>query len=117
MCDRGAIQPDTLIFTKSLEISLGKIGAIVSDDTVRVAVSQDNLLQESDSGVSIQLPDWLDFDPFGELIHHDKNVGHVPSGRPEWSDHIQVKGICLRGNNKVVIFLFHVYDKCLFLML
>ena len=28
-----------------------------------------------------------------------------------------VKGICPRGNNKVVIILFQVYDKCLFLML
>jgi hypothetical protein len=31
--------------------------------------------------------------------------------------HITLKGICPRGNNKVVIILFHVYDKCLFLML
>jgi hypothetical protein len=29
----------------------------------------------------------------------------------------QVKGMCPRGNNKVVIIIFHVYDKCLFLML
>jgi hypothetical protein len=28
-----------------------------------------------------------------------------------------VKGICPRGNNKVVIIIFHGYDKCLFLML
>jgi hypothetical protein len=28
-----------------------------------------------------------------------------------------LKGICPRGNNKVVIIIFHVYDKCLFLML
>jgi hypothetical protein len=28
-----------------------------------------------------------------------------------------VKGICPRGNNKVNIIIFHVYDKCLFLML
>jgi hypothetical protein len=28
-----------------------------------------------------------------------------------------MKGICLRDNNKVVINIFHVYDKCLFLML
>ena len=28
-----------------------------------------------------------------------------------------LKGICLRGNNKVVITLFHVYYKCLFIML
>jgi hypothetical protein len=28
-----------------------------------------------------------------------------------------VKGICPRGNNKVVIIIFHVYDKCLFLMI
>jgi hypothetical protein len=31
--------------------------------------------------------------------------------------YIQLKGICPRGNNKVVIIIFHVYDKCLFLML
>ena len=29
----------------------------------------------------------------------------------------ELKGICPRGNNKVVIILFHVYDKCLFYML
>ena len=28
-----------------------------------------------------------------------------------------VKGICPRGNNKVVIIVFLVYDKCLFYML
>jgi hypothetical protein len=28
-----------------------------------------------------------------------------------------LKGICPRGNNKVVIIIFHVDDKCLFLML
>jgi hypothetical protein len=29
----------------------------------------------------------------------------------------RVKGICPRGNNKVVIILFHVHNRCLFLML
>jgi hypothetical protein len=29
----------------------------------------------------------------------------------------KVKGICPRGNNKVVIIIFHIYGKCLFLML
>jgi hypothetical protein len=29
----------------------------------------------------------------------------------------RLKGICPRGNNKVVIIIFHVYDKCLFIML
>jgi hypothetical protein len=28
-----------------------------------------------------------------------------------------LKGICPRGNNKVVIIIFHIYDKYLFLML
>jgi hypothetical protein len=28
-----------------------------------------------------------------------------------------LKGICLRGNNKVVIILFLVHNRCLFLML
>jgi hypothetical protein len=32
-------------------------------------------------------------------------------------DLMNVKGICPRGNNKVVIIVFHIYDKCLFLML
>jgi hypothetical protein len=31
--------------------------------------------------------------------------------------HVVLKGICPRGNNKVVITIFHVYDKYLFLML
>jgi hypothetical protein len=26
-----------------------------------------------------------------------------------------MKGICPRGNNKMVIILFHVYDKCVIL--
>jgi hypothetical protein len=30
---------------------------------------------------------------------------------------MDLKGICPRGNNKVVIIIFHIYDKCLFLML
>ena len=34
-----------------------------------------------------------------------------------WYPEINMKGICPRGNNKVVIILFQVYDKCLFLML
>jgi hypothetical protein len=29
----------------------------------------------------------------------------------------QLKGICPRGNNKVVIILFRVHNRCLFLML
>jgi hypothetical protein len=29
----------------------------------------------------------------------------------------EVKGICPRGNNKVVIILFCVHNRCLFLML
>jgi hypothetical protein len=28
-----------------------------------------------------------------------------------------LKGMCPRGNNKVVIIIFYIYDKCLFLML
>jgi hypothetical protein len=32
-------------------------------------------------------------------------------------DYVEVKGICPRGNNKVVIILFRVHNRCLFLML
>jgi hypothetical protein len=41
----------------------------------------------------------------------------VDSGRHVWFVTPPLKGLCPRGNNKVVIIIFHVYDKCLFLML
>jgi hypothetical protein len=40
--------------------------------------------------------------------------GEGGSGTPARRD---LKGIYPRGNNKVVIIIFYVYDKCLFLML
>jgi hypothetical protein len=33
------------------------------------------------------------------------------------SGRVKLKGICPRGNNKVVIILFRVHNRCLFLML
>ena len=45
---------------------------------------------------------------------HDR--GARPGARPR-PLMVMLKGICPRGNNKVVINIFHVYDKCLFLML
>jgi hypothetical protein len=42
-----------------------------------------------------------------------KGIGNFPERVPQ----LRLKGICPRGNNKVVIIIFHVYDKCLFLML
>jgi hypothetical protein len=43
----------------------------------------------------------------------------MPSSYTNFSDTIciSLKGICPRDNNKVVINIFHVYDKCLFIML
>jgi hypothetical protein len=35
----------------------------------------------------------------------------------EVTDVLDLKGICSRGNNKVVIILFRVHNRCLFLML
>jgi hypothetical protein len=36
-----------------------------------------------------------------------------------WREKVEMglKGICPRGNNKVVIILFRVHNRCLFLML
>jgi hypothetical protein len=54
-------------------------------------------------------------------IYDDKDVnGDDDGGRwshPEATLAAFLKGICPRGNNNVVIIIFHVYDKCLFLML
>jgi hypothetical protein len=41
----------------------------------------------------------------------------VETGVEEVATISSLKGICPRGNNKMVIIIFHVYDKCLFLML
>jgi hypothetical protein len=47
---------------------------------------------------------------------HDNDGGYVPS-KGDITAMIQLKGICPRGNNKVVIILFRVHNRCLFLML
>jgi hypothetical protein len=55
---------------------------------------------------------------------HDAMMTHKikknKSNKGDFSGPLQsgrLKAICPRGNNKVVIIIFHVYDKCLFLML
>jgi hypothetical protein len=45
------------------------------------------------------------------------SVAQIEKCKTNESLDITLKGICPRGNNKVVIIIFHVYDKCLFLML
>jgi hypothetical protein len=42
------------------------------------------------------------------MVNRDSNK--IPPG-------MQLKGICPRGNNKVVIILFRVHNRCLFFML
>ena len=44
-------------------------------------------------------------------------MGHQQDFRYRDYDSTSVKGIYPRGNNNMVIILFHVYDKCLFRML
>ena len=89
MCNPGNIKPDTFISTKPTEVTFGEVRAIICDDAMGVTVSQDYILEECDSSTPIQLADWLHFDPLGEFIHHDEDVRHVPSGRPEGSHHVQ----------------------------
>jgi hypothetical protein len=55
----------------------------------------------------------------GIEVNPEKIQAILTMGKPTKLHNVQklVKGICPRGNNKVVIIIFHVYDKCLFLML
>jgi hypothetical protein len=76
------VQPDSLGAAEACKFSLGEVCAIIGDDTVGVAVSVDDVLEEGDGGFAVQLLDWLDFNPLGELVHHDQEVEsclHEPS--------------------------------------
>jgi hypothetical protein len=57
------------------------------------------------------------FAKFGDDVVDELVVGERGTGCCHDIAESLLKGICPRGNNKVVIIIFQVYDKCLFLML
>jgi hypothetical protein len=83
------IQPNVVIITEPLKLSLSKVRSVISYDAVRVTIPEDDIFQELDSSVSIAFSDRFNLEPLGKFIDHHQNVSHVPSCRFEWSNHIQ----------------------------
>ena len=54
-----------------------------------IAISEDYVLQKLDHCLTVQISNRLHFHPLGEFIHHDQDMGQVPSSRLEWSDHVE----------------------------
>src|SRR5664279_830904 len=89
MCDRCYVESDPFFLTEPSKSSLGKVCAIIRNDAMRIAISQDNVLEERHSRVAVTFPYRLNFYPLGELIHHHQHVGHVATSRFECSHHVQ----------------------------
>jgi hypothetical protein len=67
-----------------------------------------------------------DGEPISPMVHANKFTrqcgvlvrDNIPITIREWKKtKTELKGICPRGNNKVVIILFCVHNRCLFFML
>jgi hypothetical protein len=71
-------------------------------------------IQNIDKEHPTNLENWIGYDT---LFLTSSFILSVSLERSPNTMRILLKGICARGNNKIVITLFHVYDKCLFLML
>ena len=73
MCDEGEPMFNVEFIQKLFEPSTIELSAIVYDDDSREAITAYNRL--SDERLHLGLSDvghGLGFDPFGEIIHHDK---------------------------------------------
>ena len=59
MGDGREVQPDSLDAAEACELFLGEVCAVIGDDTVGVAVSVDDVLEEGDGHFAVQILDWL----------------------------------------------------------
>ena len=66
-----------------------KVGAIVGDDVLRYTVPDCDICDECHNSRTIQLLDWLRFNPLGEFVHGDKQMCHAAARRLEWAHHVQ----------------------------
>jgi hypothetical protein len=62
-----------------LKFARGEVGAVVSDDAVRHAVSVDDGLEELDRRSRFLIGDWDSFDPLGELVNGNQQVSVASS--------------------------------------
>src|SRR5664279_1513957 len=89
MRDRCYVESDPFFLTEPGKSSLGEVCAIIRNDAMRIAISQDNVLEKRHSRVAVTFSYWFYFYPLGELIHHHQHVGHVTPSWLECSHHVQ----------------------------
>jgi hypothetical protein len=65
-----------------------EVGAIVCDDAVRVAILINEFLQELSHCGRVKRPDWLSFNPLGELVHCYEQMSKSSSSPFERTNHI-----------------------------
>jgi hypothetical protein len=76
---RCVLYLDAELLGELLKFTCGEVGAVVGDDAVRHAISVDDGLKKLDRRSRFLIGDWDSFDPLGELIDGDQQVGVVPS--------------------------------------
>ena len=89
MRDRCYVESYSFFYAEPSKCPLGKVSAIVSDDAMRIAISQDNILQEGHSYVAITFFYRLHLYLLGEFVHHYEYVCHLSTSWPKWADHVQ----------------------------
>ena len=68
MSDRSPIDSDAVSIVEVLELLLGEVSLVVSDNTVRNAESIDDVEEEFDRIFRAEIGDGLGLYPFGKLV-------------------------------------------------
>jgi hypothetical protein len=63
---------DVVLAAELHEGTLDKVGAVVTDDTVREALAVDELVDKLSSSLSVTLGDWLGLNPLCEFVDHEE---------------------------------------------
>ena len=97
MRDGRPIDSDVLFIVESNEFLAGELHAIICDDGVRYPKAMDDIEEEQHGLLRFDRGDQPSFDPFGELVYGDKQVG-VSSGhlldRPNQIEPLDHEGPC-----------------------
>jgi hypothetical protein len=78
-----------LSLTKLLHSTLRKIGAIISDDTMRISKMENQLFNKLNSCCRLTIANWLRLNPLSKLVNHHENVGLLILRPLERSNHIK----------------------------
>jgi hypothetical protein len=76
---RCVLYLDAELLGELLKFACSEVGAVVGDDAVWHTISVDDGLEKLDRRNRFLIGDWDGFDPLGELVDGDQQVGVVPS--------------------------------------